>query len=653
MATEFLMPKLGLTMEEGTITEWLVDDGDDRRGRDRRAADRDRQDRDRRRGRGLRPPAPGRRPGRRHRSPAASGSAGSSPTARMPAAGPPAQLPRTAPTAGRHPGSRTRRSCRHQRPSQRRRAGASSRRRSPSDSPRNATSTCARVRGTGPGGRIVERRPRRAIAATPTASHGRAGTASLQSRVASTVPATAAPRQLADLLGVDLAAVPADPTDGRVTTRRGRPVTSARSSARSPGTGAPPATPTTALPPALAPATQAPTSVTKLTAMRGTIAKRMHESLTQMAQLTLVHGRRPRRRRRRSRPHARPTATRSELHRLRHRRHGPRAAPAPARQLPDHRRRHRAAPDVHVGMAVALDGGLIVPVDHGHRRHAILRRSAPNRSRLAEAARAGSLDLADLEGGTFSVSTLGMFGVDGFTPVINPPNTAILGVGRLRDDLVLVDDGTVTSTKRLTLSLTWDHRAFDGAPAAEFCKSIADLLGDPAALDAPRRDGSERRPSNDRLPGSLPRRHPRPGSRAPAMDELGASLGVTWAEPRENPAQTLWSPDARTPGDPPEVHVLGRGSAAHRTARGSAGHVLGWARLHRRPPRRRLGRRRHGRDRDSSSPAAGRSSEPRSDPDGGDGHGVFTYLQPPTGLIVELVDRAVLPHFEQWWAGSS
>jgi len=76
-----------------------------------------------------------------------------------------------------------------------------------------------------------------------------------------------------------------------------------------------------------------------------------------------------------------------------------------------------------------------------------------------------------------------MFGVDGFTPVINPPNTAILGVGRLRDDLVLGDDGAVSTTKRATLSLTWDHRVFDGAPAAAFCRRIVELLGDPAALD--------------------------------------------------------------------------------------------------------------------------------------------------------------------------
>jgi pyruvate dehydrogenase E2 component (dihydrolipoamide acetyltransferase) len=79
------------------------------------------------------------------------------------------------------------------------------------------------------------------------------------------------------------------------------------------------------------------------------------------------------------------------------------------------------------------------------------------------------------------VSALGMFGVDAFTPVINPPNVAILGVGRLRDEIALVD-GRVESRRRMTLSLTWDHRVLDGAPAAAFAQRIVTLLGDPAAL---------------------------------------------------------------------------------------------------------------------------------------------------------------------------
>jgi pyruvate dehydrogenase E2 component (dihydrolipoamide acetyltransferase) len=74
-----------------------------------------------------------------------------------------------------------------------------------------------------------------------------------------------------------------------------------------------------------------------------------------------------------------------------------------------------------------------------------------------------------------------MFGVNSFTPVINPPNTAILGVGRLRDDTVW-RDGTPRPSRRLTLSLTWDHRAFDGAPAASFCRAITEILEHPRDL---------------------------------------------------------------------------------------------------------------------------------------------------------------------------
>ena len=133
-----------------------------------------------------------------------------------------------------------------------------------------------------------------------------------------------------------------------------------------------------------------------------------------------------------------------------------------------------------VGLAVALDNGLVVPVVR-HTDRLTLEVLAAETTRLATAARAGQLAPGDLDGGTFSVTALGMFGVDSFTPVINPPNAAILGVGRLRDDVVVVD-GVVGTRKRLTLSLTWDHRVFDGAPAAEFCRAIVAALADPASL---------------------------------------------------------------------------------------------------------------------------------------------------------------------------
>ena len=76
---------------------------------------------------------------------------------------------------------------------------------------------------------------------------------------------------------------------------------------------------------------------------------------------------------------------------------------------------------------------------------------------------------------------VGMFGVDGYTPIINQPNTAIVGVGRRRDETAWTDSGPAR-TSVLTISLTWDHRAFDGAPAASFAGAIRDLLEQPLRL---------------------------------------------------------------------------------------------------------------------------------------------------------------------------
>ena len=103
---------------------------------------------------------------------------------------------------------------------------------------------------------------------------------------------------------------------------------------------------------------------------------------------------------------------------------------------------------------------------------------------MADQARSGKLALEDLEGGTFSVSSLGMFGVDGFTPVINPPNSAILGVGRIREDTVWLDQNP-TKISRMVLSLTWDHRVLDGAPAADFARTIKLGLENPESLVDP------------------------------------------------------------------------------------------------------------------------------------------------------------------------
>lgn len=226
---------------------------------------------------------------------------------------------------------------------------------------------------------------------------------------------------------------------------------------------------------------QEPSEIRKFTGARGTIAKRMHAALQEMAQLTLMMD--------------------AELDAVvedRKRRQASGSAPsytdyiiaAAARALREHPIVNSQVidagiallPEVHVGFAVAVPNGLMVPVVRSADR-LDLSSLAAETTRLADLGRTGKLKLTDLEGGTFSVSALGMFGVDAFTPVINPPNTAILGVGRLRDDVVL-RDGAVGSVKRLTLSLTWDHRVLDGAPAAAFCQSIVALLADPARLDA-------------------------------------------------------------------------------------------------------------------------------------------------------------------------
>lgn len=135
---------------------------------------------------------------------------------------------------------------------------------------------------------------------------------------------------------------------------------------------------------------------------------------------------------------------------------------------------------VHIGVAVALEQGLIVPVLHNADRRGILDIARETR-RLAEAARTNKLKPEDLSGGTFTISNLGMFDVESFTAVINPPESAILAVGSIMPTPAVVD-GQVVVRERMKVTLSSDHRALDGAVAARFLQEVKRLLEEPFGL---------------------------------------------------------------------------------------------------------------------------------------------------------------------------
>jgi pyruvate/2-oxoglutarate dehydrogenase complex dihydrolipoamide acyltransferase (E2) component len=130
--------------------------------------------------------------------------------------------------------------------------------------------------------------------------------------------------------------------------------------------------------------------------------------------------------------------------------------------------------DVHIGLAVAIDGGLAVPVLREADTKSATQLAAEARE-LAAAARAGQLPPRAYQGGTFTVTSLGMTGIDWFTPILNPPQIGILGASRVIERAV-VRGATVVAAPMTTLSLVFDHRAIDGHPAALFLRELADLL---------------------------------------------------------------------------------------------------------------------------------------------------------------------------------
>lgn len=270
------------------------------------------------------------------------------------------------------------------------------------------------------------------------------------------VPVTPVARKLAKDLGIDLDQVTGSGPGGRIDEAD---VRAYAQPASAPGAGS-------------GEVTQA------MSAMRRAIARNMHASLHTMAQLTLV-----------------TELDATELVRLRERlqRDFPLTVTdiivfATALALRRHPRLNASIqgdeihmhPEIHVGLAVALEDGLIVPVIRGADRKTLEAIAAESRA-LADRARGGQLLPREVTGSTFTISNLGTFGIDAFTPIVNPPEAAILGVGRIIQKPAEYN-GTIALRHRLTLSLTHDHRLVDGAPAAAFLQTLVELLETPYFL---------------------------------------------------------------------------------------------------------------------------------------------------------------------------
>ena len=136
--------------------------------------------------------------------------------------------------------------------------------------------------------------------------------------------------------------------------------------------------------------------------------------------------------------------------------------------------------DVHMAIAVSVDEGLITPVIRHADRKGLTELASETRE-LAAKARNRELQPEDWSGSTFSTSNLGMFGIDEFTAIINPPNACILAIGSIRD-VPVVKDGVVVPGKQMKVTLSCDHRVVDGVAGAEFLKTVRGYLEDPVTM---------------------------------------------------------------------------------------------------------------------------------------------------------------------------
>lgn len=321
------------------------------------------------------------------------------------------------------------------------------------------------VKGTGPGGRVIERDVLGYVAAVPKA--------------------TPVARHVAEELGVNLAGISGTGPRGRVTKED---VQAAAAGAVTTQTA--PETPVSPVAVATAPAT--PTSVepvtslteVPLTGIRAIIAQRMHEShsvtapVTEMMEVDATAFVALRER-------LKVSLAKELGFNLGYNDLLIKVAAKALRQFPNVNARLdgnviRHLDAVHIGLAVDTDRGLLVPHVSDADKKGLIEIARDVRA-MAERARTGRSLPDELVGGTFTITNLGMYDVDGFTPIINHPEAAILGVGRIKPKPVVVE-GEIVVRQMVWLSLTFDHRLVDGAPAARFLQAIKQMVEEPYLL---------------------------------------------------------------------------------------------------------------------------------------------------------------------------
>lgn len=315
------------------------------------------------------------------------------------------------------------------------------------------------VQGSGTRGRILIEDVERAINA-PTTTPTTAPAPSTNGARVQVVPAA---RRLAGQNSIDLGQVHGSGPEGRILLRDVEQAIAGQGPGSGSGSGS-----------GAASAGQ----VIELKGIRGTIAIRMLQSLQTMAQVTVT-----------------TEAIVSEAMTLRqglsrHQTDG-NLSPlhlvikATARALKEHPRLNalqmednvQLVSQINIGVAVALDDGLITPVIEDADTKTLAELAHEGRE-LAAKTREGTAKPEDVTGGTFTITNLGAMEIDAFTPIINPPQVAILGVGRVVEKPVIAD-GEITKGSMMYLSLTFDHRIVDGAPAAEFLQSVKGYIEDP------------------------------------------------------------------------------------------------------------------------------------------------------------------------------